>query len=110
MPEPESATFVTVERRADGVALVRLDRPKANALSAGVLRQLEAAARQLTEDPPGAVVVWGGRKIFAAGADIVELDGVGAPAVGANFARALVALAEVPRANSPAQSIAALRT
>ena len=30
---PESGTFVTVERRQDDVALVRLDWPKANALS-----------------------------------------------------------------------------
>jgi len=91
-------TFVTVERRPDGVALVRLDRPKANALSAAVLGQLEAAATELRDDPPGAVVLWGGRRIFAAGADIVELEGIGAAAVGANFAAALNALASIPRA------------
>jgi len=91
-------TFVTVERRPDGVALIRLDRPKANALSAAVLGQLQAAAAGLCEDPPGAVVLWGGRLIFAAGADIVELDESGAAAVGANFAAALGALAAVPRA------------
>jgi enoyl-CoA hydratase len=44
------------------------------------------------------VVLWGGRRIFAAGADIVELDGTGAGAVGANFTSALGALASVPRA------------
>ncbi len=93
MPE----TFVTVERRPDDVALVRLDRPKANALSAAVLGQLHEAAMALAADPPGAVVLWGGRRIFAAGADIVELDGTGA-GVGANFARALGALTAVPRA------------
>jgi enoyl-CoA hydratase len=91
-------TFVTVERRPDGVALVRLDRPKANALSAAVLGQLEAAASELRDDPPGAVVLWGGRRIFAAGADIVELEEIGAAAVGANFAAALGALASIPRA------------
>jgi enoyl-CoA hydratase/carnithine racemase len=90
--------FVTVDRRPDGVALIRLDRPKANALSGAVLGQIYAAATELTEDPPGAVVLWGGRRIFAAGADIVELDGVGAGAVGANFTSALGALASVPRA------------
>ncbi len=90
-------TFVTLERRPDGVALIRLDRPKANALSAAVLGQLQAVAAELCEDPPGAVVLWGGRLIFAAGADIVELDGSGAAAVGANFAAALGALAAVPR-------------
>ena len=91
-------TFVSVERRPDGVALVRLDRPKANALSAAVLGQLEEAAAGLVDDPPGAVVLWGGRRIFAAGADIVELEGIGAQAVGRNFAAALGALAAVPRA------------
>ncbi len=90
--------FVTLERRADGVALIRLDRPKANALSAAVLGQLHAAASELCEDPPGSVVLWGGRRIFAAGADIVELDESGAGAVGTNFAAALGALASVPRA------------
>ncbi len=89
--------FVTVDRRSDGVALVRLDRPKANALSGAVLGQLYEAARELSEDPPGAVVLWGGRRIFAAGADIVELGG-GADAVGANFTAALGALAGIPRA------------
>ena len=89
---------MTVERRPDQVALVRLDRPKANALSAEVLAQLQSAAEDLTADPPGAVVLWGGRRIFAAGADIVELGRAGAPADGANFAGALGALAAVPRA------------
>ncbi|MGP8059813.1 MAG: enoyl-CoA hydratase/isomerase family protein [Acidimicrobiales bacterium] len=88
--------FVTVERRGDKVALVRLDRPKANALSASVLAQLAEVAGDLTADPPGAVVLWGGERIFAAGADISELDG---PAtVAANFHAALGALAAVPRA------------
>ena len=91
--------FVTLERRPDRVALVRLDRPKANALSRQVLDELHDLAVGLREDPPGAVVVWGGRRIFAAGADIVELDeGSGAAAVGAAFGRALSALASVPRA------------
>ena len=90
--------FVTLERRPDGVALIRLDRPKANALSGTVLGQIYGVANELHDDPPGAVVLWGGRRIFAAGADIVELEGAGAPAVGANFASALGALATVPRA------------
>ena len=88
---------MTVERRPDGVALVQLDRPKANALSAAVLGQLQEIATELVDDPPGAVVVWGGRRIFAAGADIVELESIGAEAVGRNFAAALDALAAVPR-------------
>ena len=104
MPE----TFVTLERRPDNVALVRVDRPKANALSAAVLGQLHAVATELQDDPPGAVVLWGGRRIFAAGADIVELGDAGADAVGANFAAALGALAAVPRATIAAVNGVAL--
>ena len=96
MPEPE--TFVSVERRPDGVALVRLDRPKANALSTSLLSQLRQACAQLEADPPGAVVVWGGRRIFAAGADIAELQSEGAEAVASAFAAALGALSSLPRA------------
>lgn len=94
----EAERYVSVDRRDSGVALVRLDRPRANALSGEVLRQIRAAAEELSDDPPGAVVVWGGRRIFAAGADIVELGEGGPEAVVANFHAALGALAAVPRA------------
>ena len=91
-------TFVTLERRADGVAVVRLDRPKVNALSGALLDQLKATADELTANPPGAVVVTGGERIFAAGADIAEFAGVGkAKVIGATFRASLDALAAVPR-------------
>jgi enoyl-CoA hydratase len=92
-------TFVTVDRRSDGVALIRLDRPKANALSMAVLEQLEAAARDLSANPPGAVVVWGGERIFAAGADIAEFGGPDRAAeFGRQFRAAFDGLAALPRA------------
>ena len=98
------ASFVTVERRDDGVALVRLDRPKMNALSTALLSQLAEAVARLVSDPPGAVVVWGGPRIFAAGADVTEFvePASGRPtpgraaAVGAAFRRALDSLAALP--------------
>ncbi|HEX6237926.1 MAG TPA: enoyl-CoA hydratase-related protein [Acidimicrobiales bacterium] len=90
--------LVHVERRDDGVAVVRLDNPKVNALSQALLRQLEAAARELTDDPPGAVVVTGGDRVFAAGADIAEFAGPDeAREIGACFTRALGAVAAIPR-------------
>ena len=91
--------FVTVERRDDGVAVVRLDRPKMNALSTELLQQLAKAAADLTSDPPGAVVVWGGERIFAAGADISEFGGPDdARKIGGQFRTTLDAVAAIPRA------------
>ncbi len=91
-------TFVSVERRADGVALIRLDRPKANALSGALLDQLHEAAQDLLADQPGAVVLWGGERIFAAGAEISEFGGPDeARQIGAKFLRAGNALAAIPR-------------
>jgi enoyl-CoA hydratase/carnithine racemase len=69
---------VVVDRRADGVALVTLDRPKMNALSVAFLGRLQAAVAELVADPPGAVVLWGGARIFAAGADVGEFSQPGA--------------------------------
>ncbi|HZD67207.1 MAG TPA: enoyl-CoA hydratase-related protein [Acidimicrobiales bacterium] len=90
---------VSVERDEHGVALVRLDRPKMNALSAELLGQLESAMGTLAEDPPGAVVVWGGERIFAAGADIGEFVDQPDPAATARrFHQALDAVADFPRA------------
>ncbi len=94
--DPE--TFVTLERGDDNVAVIRLDRPKANALSTALLGQLADAADALCADPPGAVVVWGGERIFAAGADISEFGGPDeAKRIGATFLRALNAVAAIPR-------------
>jgi enoyl-CoA hydratase/carnithine racemase len=90
--------LVHVERRADGVAVVRLDNPKVNALSVELLTQLHGAARALIDDPPGAVVVTGGDRLFAAGADISEFGGPEeAERIGAEFLRALSSVAEIPR-------------
>jgi enoyl-CoA hydratase/carnithine racemase len=91
--------FVQVTRRDDGVALVRLDRPKANALSTALLAELTTVAEALVADPPGAVVVWGGERIFAAGAEISEFGGPEqASVIGGHFRAALDTLAAIPRA------------
>jgi len=101
-------TLVHVERRDDGVAVLRLDNPKVNALSQALLRQLASAADGLRDDPPGAVVVTGGDRIFAAGAEISEFRSDEAPdevitraeaeLIGQLFLRALNAVADIPRA------------
>jgi enoyl-CoA hydratase/carnithine racemase len=93
-----SETFVSVERRDDGVAVVRLERPKVNALSSALLAQLKDIAADLTANPPGAVVVTGGERVFAAGADITEFGDAGkAKTIGQGFRDALDTLAAVPR-------------
>ena len=97
MPDPEPP-LVSVERRDDGVAILRLDNGKVNALSTTLLGQLEAVATALTDDPPGAVVVTGGDRLFAAGADISEFGGPAEAAhVGGAFLGALNAVADIPR-------------
>jgi enoyl-CoA hydratase/carnithine racemase len=62
--------FVRIERQG-AVATIRLDRPPANALAREVSLELSAAAKEVSADGGvRAVVVWGGERIFAAGADI----------------------------------------
>jgi enoyl-CoA hydratase/carnithine racemase len=85
--------FVVVERRDDGVTLVRLNRPKMNALSTAMLAEVRAVFEQLAEEPQGAVVLWGGERVFAAGADVTEFSDPGAPAlVAARFHAATEAI------------------
>ncbi len=67
------ADFVRLELN-DGVATIRLDRPPMNALNEPVQEEIRAAAAEATSrDEVRAVVVWGGEKVFAAGADIKEM-------------------------------------
>ena len=90
--------LVLVDRRDDGIAVVTLNNPKVNALSQALLAELEQVALGLAADPPHVVVVTGGERIFAAGAEISEFGGpeVGR-AVTAGFHRALDAVAAIPR-------------
>src|SRR5262245_28315854 len=65
--------FVRLEV-ADGVGTLRLDRPKMNALNIQVQEEIRAGAAEASErDDVKAVVVYGGEKVFAAGADIKEM-------------------------------------
>ncbi len=67
--------FVNLEIDKDtGVGTIRLDRPPMNAINTQVVEELEVAARAAsTDDAVRAVIVFGGDKIFAAGADIKEM-------------------------------------
>jgi enoyl-CoA hydratase/carnithine racemase len=66
-------SFVRLEI-ADGIGTIRLERPPMNALNAQVQEEIRAAAATATtEAAVRAVVVYGGAKVFAAGADIKEM-------------------------------------
>ena len=71
MPE-----FISVEVE-QGVATVLLQRPPMNALCLQMQREIKAAAEELAvRSDVGAVVLYGGPKVFAAGADIKEMSGM----------------------------------
>lgn len=92
--------FVRVEV-ADGVATVRLDRPKMNALNAQVQEEIAAAAAEVTTDAAiRAVILYGGERVFAAGADIKEMAGMSYAQMADRSARlqaAFTAVAEIPK-------------
>ena len=65
--------FVRLEVE-DGIATMRIDRPKMNALNVAVQEEIRAAAAEATErDDVRAVIVYGGERVFAAGADVKEM-------------------------------------
>ena len=65
--------FVRLEVE-DGVGTIRIDRPKMNALNVAVQEEIRAcAAEAATRDDVRAVIVYGGEKVFAAGADVKEM-------------------------------------
>jgi enoyl-CoA hydratase/carnithine racemase len=69
--------FVRLEVE-DGVGTIRIDRPKMNALNVQVQEEIRAAATEAGErDDVKAVVVYGGERVFAAGADIKEMADMG---------------------------------
>jgi enoyl-CoA hydratase/carnithine racemase len=69
--------FVSLEV-SEGVAVVRLDRPPANAIDLQMGLELQEAFTAAGErEDIGAIVITGGRKLFAAGADIKAMAGFG---------------------------------
>src|SRR5260370_4309117 len=59
---------------ADGIGTIRLDRPPVNALNDQLIGELADAARSASDwDEIRAVIIYGGEKVFAAGADIKEM-------------------------------------
>lgn len=71
--------FVNYQVAESGVATIRLDRPKVNALNEIVAREIGGAVDAIAVDPAAkTVILWGGERVFAAGADINEMAGLDA--------------------------------
>jgi enoyl-CoA hydratase/carnithine racemase len=67
------AEFVSLSVE-DGVATIRLDRPKVNVLNMQLQAELLEVTREVTDrDDVRAVVLYGGERAFAAGVDITEM-------------------------------------
>ena len=93
--------YVRVEVSA-GIATIRLDRPPMNALNAQVTEELAAAAAEVTADPAiRAVVLCGGEKVFAAGADIKEMAETGYAWMAERAGRLQAAFTDVARIPKP---------
>ena len=92
--------FVRLEV-ADGIGTIRLDRPKVNALNDQLTAELAEAARAAAADQVRAVVIYGGEKVFAGGADIAEMAEAGPAAMAAWSGRLQAALSRVAGIGKP---------
>ena len=61
----------------DGVTLVEIDRPPANAMNVELLDELVENIERCAADPPNAVVLAGRDGVFSAGVDLKEVPGYG---------------------------------
>jgi enoyl-CoA hydratase len=77
-------SYVSIEERGD-VAIVRVDRPPANAMEPGLLADSIAATEELAAREPRAVVLTGRPGYFSAGADLKVV-----PTLDADGQRAMV--------------------
>jgi enoyl-CoA hydratase len=95
--------FVSLETLDDekGIGVIRLHRPPMNALNTTVQEELRAAAQEASaRDDVRAVVVYGGEKVFAAGADIKEMVGMSYAEMAAratDLSSALDAVSRIPK-------------
>lgn len=92
--------FVSVDV-SDAVATIRLDRPPMNALSVQVQEEIRAAADEMAQRADvRAVILYGGPKVFAAGADVKEMADwslTDALARAAHLQSAFTAVARIPQ-------------
>jgi enoyl-CoA hydratase/carnithine racemase len=96
----DAPEFVTLQVE-DGVGTIRLDRPKMNAINEQLHREVRTAAMEAAErDDVRAVVLYGGERVFAAGADIKamsQLDGAAMVAWGRELQNSFIEVARLPK-------------
>ena len=98
VPAPLVRLEYHVGTAGERVTIICLDRPKVNAISPELTDDLMKCVRAINADLPGAVVVYGGPKIFAAGADIARFGGPDEARIIGNALRTTFdALAAIPR-------------
>jgi enoyl-CoA hydratase/carnithine racemase len=92
--------FVRLEVE-DAVGTIRLDRPKMNAIDGQVTAELRAVAEEVRDRTDvRAVVLYGGERVFAAGADIKEMSSLSYAdmlAWGGRLQEALRVVARLPK-------------
>jgi enoyl-CoA hydratase len=92
--------FVRLEV-AEGVGTIRLDRPPMNAINEELTRDLVASATAASaRDDIRAVIIWGGEKIFAAGADVkmmAEMSSVEVKPMITDLQKAYSLVEEIPK-------------
>ena len=92
--------FVRVETD-EAIATIKLGRPPMNALNAQVQAEIAAVADEVSADPAvRAVVLYGGPKVFAAGADIKEMADASYARMAADSRRlqaSFTAVAKIPK-------------
>src|ERR1700712_437456 len=102
MAEPE---FVTLQVE-NGVGTIRLDRPKMNAINEQLHWEVRAAAMEASKrEEVRAVVLYGGERVFAAGADIKamsQLDATSMTAWGRELTSSFTAVPRIPTPGTPA--------
>jgi enoyl-CoA hydratase/carnithine racemase len=97
MADPE---FVTLQVE-DRVGTIRLDRPKMNAINEQLHLEVRVAALEAgRREDVRAVVIYGGERVFAAGADIKAMSGLdrtGMVAWGRELTASFTKVAEIPK-------------
>jgi enoyl-CoA hydratase/carnithine racemase len=92
--------FVRLEVEGS-IGTLRLDRPKMNAINAQLRTELEECAHEATDrSDVRAVVLYGGERVFAAGADIKEMQEISYAdmvAWGSKLQEALKVVAAIPK-------------